>query len=217
MGFEEQEREDERERGDFIDGEEDGDDDRDVTVFAGGGVRDSDRRGSNIRDSHDNDEGDDRDEDMDEDEDGYHDDDNENGNGYSNRDREGDVNGDGYGDGDGDGDENGSAPSPFSRTIGDDNDNDDEDDGGSERERERGMGDRIAPPSISPSNVVASSSSSSVDLWPDYCNPSYRMPSTIDVRIEADPDKGGGGEYFIQVHVVKAVPGSKIYLGGQLG
>jgi hypothetical protein len=215
MGFEEQER------GDYLGGEEDGEEDEegDVTVFAGVRVRDS-GRGSYIRDSHDNDAINDRDDDGD----GYSPTDgyryNDNDNGYSNSDGDGDAdvggyregyqngNVDGYSDGDGDGDENGTAPSPFSRTIG-------RDDG--DGNRDGGVGSRVA--STATAAVPASSSSSCVDLWPDYCNPSYRMPGTIDVRIETDHDTGGGGggEYFIQVHVVKAVPGSKIYLGEGIG
>lgn len=48
----------------------------------------------------------------------------------------------------------------------------------------------------------------SEEIWPNYCNPSYRMPSTIDVRVSVNQ-----GEYDFPVTIIKAVLSSKNYLG----
>lgn len=48
----------------------------------------------------------------------------------------------------------------------------------------------------------------SIDLWPEYANPSYRMPDKIDVKVSLP-----SGDYFFPVQIVK-VQGRKPYLGG---
>lgn len=50
--------------------------------------------------------------------------------------------------------------------------------------------------------------SSSEGLWPEYCNPSYRMPDQIEVKVTV-----GAGDYYFPVHIVKA-GGTKPYFGG---
>ena len=47
------------------------------------------------------------------------------------------------------------------------------------------------------------------DLWPEYCNPSYRMPPFIEVKVESDQ-----GDYIFPVAIQKAETSSKKYLGG---
>jgi hypothetical protein len=48
----------------------------------------------------------------------------------------------------------------------------------------------------------------SIDLWPEYANPSYRMPEQIEVKVSL-----ASGDYFFPVRIVKA-PSKKPYLGG---
>jgi hypothetical protein len=48
----------------------------------------------------------------------------------------------------------------------------------------------------------------SEELWPEYCNPSYRMPCIIDVKVTVDDN-----DYNFPVTIVKAV-NAKNYLGG---
>jgi hypothetical protein len=45
-------------------------------------------------------------------------------------------------------------------------------------------------------------------LWPEYCNPAYRMPDTIEVKVLID-----GQSYFFPVSIIKASQ-RKLYLGG---
>ena len=47
------------------------------------------------------------------------------------------------------------------------------------------------------------------ELWPEYCNPSYRMPPVIEVKVALEQ-----GDYVFPVIVEKAEPSSKKYLGG---
>lgn len=46
-------------------------------------------------------------------------------------------------------------------------------------------------------------------LWPPYCNPAYRMPERIDVKVTID----SGETYFFPVFIDKATD-RKVYLGG---
>lgn len=62
---------------------------------------------------------------------------------------------------------------------------------------------------LSHGHVGTNSQSVSADLWPEYCNPSYQMPSEIEVRVTVGQD-----QYFFPVAIVKAAPKSKLYLGG---
>jgi hypothetical protein len=48
----------------------------------------------------------------------------------------------------------------------------------------------------------------SIDLWPEYADPSYRMPEQIEVKVSL-----ASGDYFFPVRVVKA-QSKKPYLGG---
>ena len=57
--------------------------------------------------------------------------------------------------------------------------------------------------------VLYSKNEVNEELWPEYCNPSYRMPSSIDVRVEMEQ-----GTYIFPVLIIKAEPLSKRYLGG---
>lgn len=45
-------------------------------------------------------------------------------------------------------------------------------------------------------------------MWPEYCNPAYRMPDEIEVKVAM-----GSGDYYFPVSIVKAAS-SKTYLGG---
>ena len=45
-------------------------------------------------------------------------------------------------------------------------------------------------------------------LWPEYCNPSYRMPEEIEVKV-----KLSSGDYYFPVGIEKA-SSQKLYLGG---
>ncbi len=45
-------------------------------------------------------------------------------------------------------------------------------------------------------------------LWPEYCNPSYKMPDEIEVKV-----KLAGGDFYFPVQIVKADM-NKTYLGG---
>jgi hypothetical protein len=45
-------------------------------------------------------------------------------------------------------------------------------------------------------------------LWPEYCNPNYRMPDQIEVKIASS-----GGDYYFPVTIVK-MGAIKPYLGG---
>ena len=45
-------------------------------------------------------------------------------------------------------------------------------------------------------------------MWPEYCNPAYRMPNEIEVKIQS-----ATGDYYFPVAIVK-VNGNKPYLGG---
>ena len=45
-------------------------------------------------------------------------------------------------------------------------------------------------------------------LWPEYCNPSYRMPDEIEVKV-----KLSSGDYYFPVAIEKA-SSQKLYLGG---
>lgn len=45
-------------------------------------------------------------------------------------------------------------------------------------------------------------------LWPEYCNPAYRMPEVIEVKINR-----AGTQYFFPLAVTKAQT-NKLYLGG---
>ena len=56
--------------------------------------------------------------------------------------------------------------------------------------------------------IVAEGNEESDGLWPEYCNPSYRMPSEIEVKV-----KLSSGDYYFPVTVEKAVS-QKLYLGG---
>ena len=56
--------------------------------------------------------------------------------------------------------------------------------------------------------MVATTDSDNIDHWPKYCDPDYRMPGVIIVRVTLDLE-----ERRFQVNIVKAVKCSKIYLG----
>lgn len=56
--------------------------------------------------------------------------------------------------------------------------------------------------------MVATTDSDNIDRWPEYCDPNYRMPGTIIVRVTLDLE-----ERRFQVNIIKAVKCSKIYLG----
>ena len=56
--------------------------------------------------------------------------------------------------------------------------------------------------------IVAEGNEESDGLWPEYCNPSYRMPSEIEVKV-----KLSSGDYYFPVTVEKAMS-QKLYLGG---
>jgi len=45
-------------------------------------------------------------------------------------------------------------------------------------------------------------------IWPEYCNPSYRMPEEIEVKV-----KLSSGDYYFPVGISKS-SGQKVYLGG---
>ncbi len=47
------------------------------------------------------------------------------------------------------------------------------------------------------------------DLWPEYCNPSYRMPPVIEVKVELEQ-----GDYIFPVVIEKSDVAGKKYLGG---
>jgi hypothetical protein len=46
------------------------------------------------------------------------------------------------------------------------------------------------------------------DSWPPYCDPFYRMPGCIEVRVTV-----GDNEYDFPVNIIRAVTDSKKYLG----
>jgi hypothetical protein len=46
------------------------------------------------------------------------------------------------------------------------------------------------------------------DLWPEYCNPSYKMPPAIEVKVSLPQ-----GDYFFPITIFKATS-HKPYLGG---
>ena len=46
-------------------------------------------------------------------------------------------------------------------------------------------------------------------LWPSYCNPAYRMPDEIEVKVSL-----ASGDYYFPVLVEKSTAGTKKYLGG---
>jgi len=46
-------------------------------------------------------------------------------------------------------------------------------------------------------------------LWPSYCNPAYRMPDEIEVKVSL-----ASGDYYFPVLVEKSGSGTKKYLGG---
>ena len=54
------------------------------------------------------------------------------------------------------------------------------------------------------------------DLWPSYCDPLYEMPSSIDVKVTLEQGTLDQGDYTFQVAIIKAVIGSKAYLGKTL-
>jgi hypothetical protein len=56
--------------------------------------------------------------------------------------------------------------------------------------------------------MEATTDSDNIDRWPEYCDPNYRMPGMITVRVTLDLE-----ERRFQVNIVKAVKCSKIYLG----
>lgn len=56
--------------------------------------------------------------------------------------------------------------------------------------------------------MEATTDSDNIDLWPEYCDPNYRMPGMITVRVTLDLE-----ERRFQVNIIKAVKCSKIYLG----
>lgn len=45
-------------------------------------------------------------------------------------------------------------------------------------------------------------------LWPEYCNPAYKMPDVIEIKVNR-----AGAQYFFPLAVTKA-QGKKLYLGG---
>lgn len=70
-------------------------------------------------------------------------------------------------------------------------------------------------PQIVPESVASSSRPHSkpdvapvLDIWPEYANPSYRMPDEIEVKVTLN-----SGEYFFPVKIVKEYA-KKYYLGG---
>jgi hypothetical protein len=56
--------------------------------------------------------------------------------------------------------------------------------------------------------MEATTDSDNIDRWPEYCDPNYRMPGMITVRVTLDLE-----ERRFQVNIIKAVKCSKIYLG----
>lgn len=58
------------------------------------------------------------------------------------------------------------------------------------------------------SNIELNRAAISDGMWPEYCNPSYRMPSQIEVKVSSS-----SGDYYFPVTIVKA-DASKPYLGG---
>lgn len=57
-------------------------------------------------------------------------------------------------------------------------------------------------------SIEATTDSDNIDRWPEYCDPDYRMPGMITVRVILDLE-----ERRFQVNIIKAVNCSKIYLG----
>ena len=49
-----------------------------------------------------------------------------------------------------------------------------------------------------------------MEFWPEYCDPSYRMPEIINVKVE-EPD---GGHYFLPIKIDNALVEKKLYVGG---
>ncbi len=63
--------------------------------------------------------------------------------------------------------------------------------------------------SIEQSQLKDENSFNSGGMWPEYCNPSYRMPPVIEVKVSVN----GQGDYYFPVSVTK-VSTIKSYLGG---
>lgn len=58
-------------------------------------------------------------------------------------------------------------------------------------------------------DVSSSMQDESPELWPEYCNPAYRMPDEIEVKVSL-----ASGDYYFPVLVEKSQAGAKKYLGG---
>ena len=56
--------------------------------------------------------------------------------------------------------------------------------------------------------IIGNTGTDNTDRCPEYCDPDYRMPGIITVRVTQDLE-----EYKFQVIIVKAISDSKIYLG----
>jgi hypothetical protein len=69
----------------------------------------------------------------------------------------------------------------------------------------------ITPGQLEQSTDITSGQTYNIapEVFPSYCNPNYRMPDIIEVKVNINDDM-----YFFPVTVVKAVLGSKSYLGG---
>jgi len=65
------------------------------------------------------------------------------------------------------------------------------------------------PPAQQQQQHVVSTGMLYTELWPEYCNPSYRMPPVIEVKVALEQ-----GDYVFPVAVEKADPSAKKYLGG---
>lgn len=57
-------------------------------------------------------------------------------------------------------------------------------------------------------NIIPKSKAADGTLWPEYCNPNYKMPAVIEVKVNI-----GNENYFFPVSIVKA-NAHKPYFGG---